>query len=329
MAHSSGGGSHGGGFHSSGSHSSSHSSGSGSYGQPISSRYYAGATRYVWYGNNGTCHSLYKQGKREKPRRGGLIFEIVIISLILLPIFAVLLLTGFFFPRPLNTADYDTNIVIEDEAGLLTDGSLTPALEAFREKTGVTPGVKTLMEGKWKAHFSDLETYALSEYMRLYDDEKHWLLVISRPTAASGSTFSDWAWEGMIGDDCGPAINTDSEDAFTKIIHKHLLRAAPDTVGKELAEAYAEFTATCMEPRFDPAVLITAAFIGLVYALLLVLFIQDYKKQQQLYEAVPVPKGAKEYNCEYCGTMYVGGTVSKCPSCGAPVPAHNEEEAAQ
>lgn len=334
MPHSSGGGSHGGGFHSSSSASRSSSGSSRSYSgggggfsaQPIRHSYYAGATRYVWYGRNGSCRSLYQKGAHEKPSLGTTIGVLFVISLVAVPIICFLLALGLVIPKALDTNSYNANIVIEDPSGFTTGSGLQEALVAFREKTGVTPGVEIVPDESWKEHYTDLQTYALSEYLRLFDDEKHWLVVLSWPTGTDAASFTDWSWEGMIGDECRPAINSDAEAAFTETVHRHLLRAAPETVGEELARAYTEFSATGMEIQIRVGFLVAAVVLLAVYAFLIAYFIRDYRDAKRILEAVAAPANAKEYNCEYCGSLYVSGTVTRCPNCGAPIPAHAEEK---
>ena len=328
MPHASGGGSHGGGSHSGGSfHSSSHFGGShgGASIPHISSRPYKGATRYVWY-EGGVCRSLYQKGTPAKPNLTGTIAIAAMYSLFLVPMLVFSLVMGLFIPRAVNTASYNANIVLEDTVGLTEGSSLEAALTAFRDKTGVAPGVEIVKESVWQGHYESLNTFAYSEYLRLFDDEKHWLLVLSWPDdAEEGVEFIDWSWEGMLGDDCSSAINSASEDAFTKLVQKHLLRATSATLGDSLAAAYTEFTETGMKLQVNSFALLMAGVCALLYAGLMYKTVRSYQKQKRVADATPVTETAREYNCEYCGSLYVAGTVTKCPGCGAPIPARTEE----
>lgn len=329
MPHSSGGGSHGGGFHSGSGSSFSRSGSSSSRGpapEPIRRRPYAGATRYVWYGTDGSCRSLYHKGKPDKPSVGMTIVGILAATLIMIPIIFVLMVSGLRIPKALDTASYESNVIIMDKLGLVEGAELPAAMKQFRNKTGVTPAVEAVPNGSWEADYTGLEAFALSEYLRLFNDEKHWLFVISWPEDAADTSFTNWSWEGMIGDECGPAIDSDAEKAFTRLVHQHLLRATPETVGEELAKAFTEFSETCMEKQVVLPLVIVAAVVTAAYVFLVYILIRDYRDSKRLFGAVAAPKDAKECNCAYCGTLYVEGTVTKCPSCGAPIPAHNAEE---
>lgn len=335
MPHSSGGGSHSGGSHSGGSsrsYSGSGSSGgsysSGSYVSSmnlhrISRRPYKGARRYVYYDRSGTMHSVYRKGFSGNSEISTVIGAVFLFSLFAVPIIVFCLKIGLYIPRPLDASAYDSSVYLSDSTGLTDTREYREAVEKFKKATGVAPGIEIVNKSEWENRYNDLETFAYSEYLRLFDDEKHWLVVISIPDDFTKTSFVNWEWEGMIGDDCYPAFNSISEALFTKTMQKYLIRSSMDDFGEHIAKCYEEFSETGMERQISTGYLIFAGLTAAVYLVLCSIFITDCVNEKKIEKCKYVPSAAKEYNCEYCGTLYVAGTVTKCPSCGAPIPANN------
>ncbi len=332
MPHSSGGGSHGGGYHSSSSSSSYHSSGGGSHGGGYTSPYvsktpYSGAKKYVYY-NRINGHRSYYYYKGDPQKNGSLSSAILgglVLSLLAGFIIYIILFASIFIPQKITPAK-DTEIYIEDQVGVISDKDrLYNSMKAFQDKTGITPGIQIVDEENWE-NYADLETYALSEYMRLFDDEKHWLFVISYPRDYANSEFVNWEWEGMAGDYIGPAVNSDSESKFTKIIHKHLLRTEPGEVGKEMATAFDEYTGVVFEKQISFGGIVFSIIVVVIYLAMLYKLIEDAVIGQRIKSAVMISNKARELACEYCGGIYVEGTVTKCPNCGALIPYKKKED---
>ena len=330
MPHSSGGGSHGGGSHSGSSH---HGSGGTTRSGPVISRKpYPGAYRYVFYNMRTRAPEYYYyQGEPKKPGRAKVILLSMLISLFFVPMLVLLLSSMFYTPKKIDVSSYAAGAEVYDDAGLTAaDGErLRQEMQAFLDTTGISPAVEVVETGEWQGRYSDLERFAYSEYQRLFDDEKHWLFVISYPEGWESMEFVDWEWEGMIGDDVSACVNTASEERMTDIVHKHLLRGTPQELGGCLADAFAECGGIVMRRQFDRDTIMPTLFMLAFYGLLLFLFIHEYRQKKRLSEAYKCPEGAKEYACEYCGCAYVEGTISSCPHCGAPIPVHDAQEAAQ
>lgn len=331
MPHSSGGGSHSSGSHYSGGHSSSYRSsssssysGSSSYvpSARISRSYFEGAKKYVYYDNSGRMQYRYSDRRPEKPDFTVVIIAAIIFTLIGGGIIWLFLQMGLYIPRPLKASSYQSGTTIIDELGVIDNQKeLETVLQEFLEKTGVSPAIEIVSEDKWYGNYDDLETYAYSEYLRLFDDEKHWLVVISLPGDYESQDFVDWKWEGMVGDDCYPAFNSESEDLFTTTIQRYLLRSESETIGEGLKNAYASFNQVCMNKQVSGVCLGVAGVVFVIYLLCMGITINSYLEDKICYEGVPVAKNAKERNCEYCGCLYIQGTVRQCPGCGAPIMA--------
>ena len=325
MAHSSGGGSHGGGMHSgSHSHSSSRSSESshgGALFDPvrISRRRFPGAREYVYYDRRGDYHYIYTDSIPDKPD----LIITIILSIMILLIGMVLtwffMDIGLFVPRPINTSSYQSGIYLESSLDIGDKSAALDAMQDMLENTGVSPAVEVVDDAAWSANYTDLETFAFSEYYRLFDDESHWLVVISYPDETTANGFVDWQWEGIIGDDCESVINSEAEDQFTLTMQKYLLRSEQTSLGDSLASAYNEFTAGALATQYDVFFLVISAISALFTLMLLVLVIRKYIRGMTCYKATKVPSGATLQKCSYCGRPYVVGTILECPGCGAPV----------
>jgi len=319
MPHSSGGGSHGGG---------SHGGSGGSSGPRVSRKPYVGSRRYIYYypGTN-RYEYLYYSGTPTAPTKAQLI-PAIFISVVLLLISLYLVKSAFVVPVKTDLNSYNASILIEDEVGLIDNTiPLMRTLEDFQERTGVTPAIEIVNHSDWLGNYTSLETFAYSEYLRQFDDEKHWLFVISYPEDTN-SGFVDWAWEGMIGDDVGRTISSGAEERMTGLMQKYLLRVDANDVSDAIDSAFREFSETVMEPYTEYGALFSAAMPLLFAVFVLIAAAVDYKGKTKLAAAYPLGYAApRERNCEYCGCMYVEGTVSVCPHCGAPIPAAEPAEA--
>lgn len=321
MPHSSGGGSHGGGSHGGG-------GSGGSAGPRVSRKPYAGARRYIYYyPGTDRYEYLYYSGAPVAPTRAQLV-PALFMAVILLLVALFLASTAFVVPKAVDLNSYDSAIRIEDRMSLLddTDG-LYDALLDFQTLTGVTPAIEVVTHADWEDHYTDLETFAYSEYLRCFDDEKHWLFVFSFPENTDAD-FIDWAWEGMIGDDVGGAITSAAEEDMTQLMQKYLLRADADGLANAIGSAFRALSENVMEPYTDYGAFASAAMPLLFAVLVLVSTVSEYKRKTKLAAAFPLGYEApREHNCAYCGCMYVEGTVSVCPHCGAPIPAADPSEA--
>ena len=327
MAHSSGGGSHGGGTHS-GSHSYSHSSRSSSGSSHggvsfdhvrISRRRFPGAHEYVYYDRRGDYHYIYAECTPDKPDLAITIILSILILVIGLGLAWFMMDIGLFVPRPISTSSYESGIYLESSLDIGDESAALDAMQDMLETTGVSPAVKVVDDAVWSANYTDLETFAYSEYYRMFDDEYHWLVVISYPDETADDGFVDWQWEGIIGDDCESVISSETEDKFTLIMQKYLLRSEQTSLGDFLASAYDEFDAGVLATQYDVTFLAISAVFALVAFMLVVLVIRKYTREKTCYKATKVPAGAAMQKCSYCDRPYVVGTILVCPGCGAPV----------
>lgn len=334
MPHSSGGGSHSGGSHSS--HSSSHSSshgGSSSRPRTVRSTYFNGARRFVRYSNHGAQYMYADYDLTGKSLGKVRYFLLIFYIPFIIAIFGML---GNSIHMPKKVVNSPENlhkqVMIWDSIGAIDDDvlpELEQAMQQFEDKTGIEPALVTLDNSKWLP-YTTLENYAYEYYLNLFNDEKHWLLVYSTDTELIQS-YEDWYWEGMQGDDTDGVLTERITDNFTNKVHADLLKQNV-SVGEAFLDGFNEIEPSLMKMVFEPfnffMGLFVAGFIG--FHMYFMVFFTDKKTKadrEKYKDYVECPSGPafKEDNCEYCGGLYVIGTVLSCPHCGAQLPAHNTE----
>ena len=240
MPHSSGGGSHGGGSHGGSHHSSSHGGGGRSSRSTTSKTPFPGARRYRYrrFGRYHYYYSAEKNGKVFHPAR--LLLGFVYLPF-LLPLGGVLLSQSRAFFMPKNST-----IVIKDEANVLSDDSaLEKSLEAFADKTHITPAVITVNNNVWQNSYSSLEKYAYNRYLDEFDDENHWLIIYSEPQVHT-SDFVEWYWEGMQGDNTDAILTTSVTGQFNSDLQRHLEQN--EDIAGSIAASFDTATAAAKRP---------------------------------------------------------------------------------
>ena len=343
MPHSSGGGSHGGGSHGGGgsSHSSSHSSGGGSSSggsaltsTRVSTRRYRGCATYCYYEDNKPHYIYSSYGAKDKTPA----FEIV--QRIILWIFVVgflLLLGGMMVwagvkhPKKISPPHHK-EIIIDDRAGLISSSEkdmLMKTLGEFFDKTGIVPAVVTVNNETWAddEHGYDFSKVAYNEYLELFKDEKHWLIMYSEP-ASPDPDFNDWYWEGMQGDNTDKLLTSDKAGAFTNDLHAKFLQRKKYTVGEAINSAFVEINGTIMNVQVNPVAVGSAAVMLLSSIPLTIYFldIHPFKKallKKSFYVRTRGDTPPLEAQCDYCGGTYVIGAHLACPFCYAPITPHD------
>lgn len=334
MPHSSGGGSHGGGSHSSSSHSSSHHSSSGGSSSRVrtSRTYFPGARRFVYY-RNGVPNYVYSDTDLSKgPSKLRFLLLIVYIPFVLSAV--LMLVSAFSMPKKLKV-DYNSQIVVQDNAHVLVNTSkLNDALEDFFNTTGIAPAVMTVYNSDWEDNYTNLEKYAYELYVNNFYDEKHWLIVYSQPEDPDDE-FNNWYWEGMQGDDTDDIITSSVAYDFTNDLHKRLLIEGT-SVNDAITDSFNALTPTVMSFKFEGEMFGIGLFILIFvcfHAFFMVFFrpgANKYKGAKEVpldnyyappQQAAPQPQSVtmKQASCEYCGGVYTVGSCNACPHCGAPI----------
>lgn len=337
MPHSGGGGSHGGGHHSGSSH------GGGSGGRRVSSSYFNGANRYVYY-HRGRPYIYYSTSPEANPRTNalGLLFFGVIWTAFTVLILAVMVKFSGGGPLPL---DYDTQIVIRDEIGVITDeAALRRKMEDFQDKTGITLAVMALTP-ETAERGEDCEIQSYNAYVKNWDDESHWLIYY---VGSKKNRTDNWQWNLMCGDDCTRILDSRQEAVFTAEFHKNLLRdmtfeeavtGAVDKLEPSLTWkfVYRDNVSVNGEPsggqKVDAFMLVfLGVFLVVGLAVLaggiktLVCPSEESIAKSKAVKTISATSQLQEAKCAYCDGLYYIGTVTSCPHCGASLPLSGEND---
>lgn len=315
MPHSSGGGSHGGGSHHS-SHSSHSSRGGSGSSNKVGSKPFSGARRYYYYKNSRPVYVYANYDITKQPGKSRYLSLLFFIPFIL---FELMLVVVAFLPPSRLDVDYsDTHIYIEDNAYVLGgESTLRNECQTFFDKTGITPAIFTVYNDDWEEYYDSLEDYAYDLYVNCFDDEKHWLIVYSQDRYPGG--WVDWYWEGMQGDDTDAVLNYNVTDAFDDNLQKYLLQNGKYSVGEAIAKAFGDANEMVMQPYTDWSLFVAAGFF-LIYTVVCMYGVV-HNPNKKYANAVQYKNAGEpvEYTCDYCGGIYIAGTCTTCPHCGAGV----------
>lgn len=320
MPHSSGGGSHGGGGHGGGGHGGFGSSGSR---HRVRTAMFPGAMRYVYYENR-MPHYVYSNYDLSKKQSKLRFFALIVYIPFFISIFG-LLTSAVHNPKKLNSSS-PNEIVISDKAYLIdSKASLKATLSGFQNKTGITPAVFTVYNDSWQGNYANLEYYAYDLYVNNFSDENHWLIVYSTPR--QHGEYEDWYWEGMQGDNTDDILTSTVTAAFNAELQKNLTARSRYTVGEAVVAAFQSITPSVMNTTVEWPMVMLALFMTAFFSAHAYFMLGLNPKAKKYQNAVPCPLVLKEQDvCEYCGGVYVVGTVTECPHCGAGLKPHNFRE---
>ena len=314
MPHSSGGG--GGSFGGGGGSSFSSGSGSGGSSGHTSKNFFQGADRYVYY-HNGEPHYIYSD---RDPSKGASKWRFLILLfylpflLVLVPIFS----NALHRPAKLNT-DYNTGIVVEDNAGVIKDTTdLEAAMEGFFDQTGIAPALVTVNNEDWQGEeYGYLTDYAYNCYLEHFNDERHWLIVYSEPKDPSEGDI--YYWEGMQGDETDEILTEDNLNIFNQVFNDQLAEGERPDVASSLVMAFSSLENRTMKSGFSISRIFPAGIMLLFIVFHATGVITSLVRSGRYKNAVRVGLSSDEEACSSCGGRYVKGTSSACPHCGAPV----------
>lgn len=312
MPHSSGGGFHGGGFHSGGGFHGT-SSGSGSSGVRISSRPFAGSTKYYYYSRN-RIRYVYSNGPVQNNNlKTAFVVTLLSFFFILVGIALPFLVRGN--TKKINS-NFKTGIVIEDNANILEDTEeLNRAFEDFYDETGIVPSLITVEDSEWHSKYhGNLTKYAYDSYVKRFSDEYHWLIVYSVDKNCDVS----FRWEGMQGNYTDPILTKAATDAFGKRLHNNF-ESGTYSVDESLVDAFDYFTPKALKGFIDMEILGLFCTMILIFGSIAVFFIVMISKQNKINKSKPWKPTYREAICEDCGRPYVKGSTKECPFCGAYV----------
>ena len=169
----------------------------------------------------------------------------------------------------------------------------------------------------WTPYYTNLEAYAYEQYVtRFGNDETEWLLVYSEPETPNPE-FNDWYWEGMIGDDTTRALPQSMIDKFNVAVQNNLYSSTP---AESISVALDGLNKRVDEVEVSPYGVFVCGVISFVFLASLILNELAPSVRRKKYGCYKEIYGTpKEIVCPYCQGVYIQGTGTTCPHCGAPV----------
>lgn len=339
MPHSGGGGSHSGGGHHGGSH---HSSSGGGSTRRVSSAPFQGGHPYVVYGRNGKSRIVYSDDANyhaeytKKEMIGMTVFGSIFMIPGIVEFIIILIMFFSFFHfgvRKTNIPAYvDQSIIISDTLDLVDDDAekeLMRSLEKFRDETGIVPAVEFTTDDMWYYDYTTMENFAYNEYVCTFTDEYHLLIVYSFGKENSNTTFKEFNWESMWGDDLSKTASTADENYLADVMQRNLTTANGDEVAHAISMSFDDFYNHLNESGFrvDNEKLMVIVFMivhGGVFFFagffITKSAIKKYKTSKEDGEITYKIQGEPVIlKCKYCDTTYYKGTIGNCHNCGAPL----------
>jgi len=272
-----------------------------------------------------------------------------LLPVILGPLMVAILLT--LFGHPLVATKHTAVPVTEPYAGaewqMIDDqaNSFTPSEEQEIEKalhdlymsSGIRTEVQTITEETFEeADKSDLETYAYAEYVNLFSDEDHFLIVFE------DKGNNAWEFELMEGDNTSYWLTDAVNNHFNETLTENLWATSRYTYGTAFSAAltdlntYLQRESTEVNPILNYVLLFVLVFVPAWLSFLPFSLISmivrlkrgsvDQQMAQDGYTKIANPTiiinqygnpEPKMVQCDYCDGLYPAGSTV-CPHCGAP-----------
>ena len=146
----------------------------------------------------------------------------------------------------------------------------------------------------------------------MFIDESHWLIVY-----ADDGAKSNWAFEGMQGNDTDPVLTTRVTNNFNTFLYDKL--SLPNSgVGDSINQAFHHIMPTMMDSYFEietPMIFFLVAWEGFLTVMFVVTLVQHFRSKG-LKIATKINGQPIFKHCPTCGNEYAEGTLYKCPKCG-------------
>ena len=358
MPHSGGGGSHGGGSHGGG-HSSHGSSGRSYVGERTN--HFPGSRRYS-YVQNGVTHYFYSDRDWTNSKSNKITKIIIIVWVLPFILFGIVPLKSMFHvPKKLDTTN---SIVVQDNLGIADRSILDPALKEYQDTTGITPAIVTGVNTDW-FHYSSMEDYAYNLYVNMFNKDETYLLIVYT-TDPNDTSFDNWYYELMLGDDTSNILDTKETEKLNSNLHSNFLHTSTN-FSEDIANALKDSAESSMKFSFEPTNLLFCAFWYGFIILWVTLALKSRKprlkgykgekielapeestqenpvknptqmfKNKSIFNNEPtfsndqVPQSTLLFNkvtCRYCGTTFDIDNKYRCPNCGAQLETWQIEDA--
>ena len=221
-------------------------------------------------------------------------------------------LCSFSFPKGKVSDECAGQIVIDDRAGIVDDiSALRSGMEKFEEKTGISSALFTVTESSWKKYYTGgLGVYANELMVTTYDDDCHWVFVIS--VADDGS----FTYTYVCGDDIKNYVTGTLMDGFKSEL-KGLSKG--DAISDKLAASYEKLADKALGFYINVGIFIVFLVVIIAFIALGVIVVGSVRAKEREEKAkVAAANAPKQAKCKFCGGIYdIGSSV--CPHCGVSV----------
>lgn len=328
MPHSGGGGSHGGGSHGGGG-GGGRGGGSGHSYVGERSTPFKGSKRYSFVSSS-TGKTVFFYSDRDFSSKKK---SIITILLFFLPLYIVPFIFHFstfatILHIPQQLPITDSHIYIHDTLDVIDEDKIMPTLEAYKEKTGITPAIVTIPNSEWAQDYSKFEYYAFDYYVYNLVNEDYALIVYS--TDPERTDFNDWHYEIMLGDDTYGILDDTEMERLNKALYRNFNSRLSVTTA--IQNAFKESEEHCMSLRFGEgasSLPLIISWFGFV-TLLFVGAFRGLKPEVKGYNGEPITLVTDEmmekmlnkpilHTCRYCGNSFDINIDLRCPTCGAKV----------
>ena len=144
----------------------------------------------------------------------------------------------------------------------------------------------------------------------------------------SNREWEDWYYEGMQGDNTSSIITTSIGEKFTDRVVDNLTARSKMSIADSFIDSFDYIESNGLMGKDASYDLIVVSIILLAFSVYTFYgsVVEPYVQYNKNKDYIECPKGKPiEDTCDFCGGVYVIGSVNSCPHCGAILPAHDSE----
>lgn len=281
------------------------------------------------YYYNGRPHYYYANRKVTPGAKATGIFHIIfsVIWLLMSLPFVIASISDIFVSGPLSL-NYDTQIVIDDEIGIVdSKAELIDVFKSFQKKTSVTFSIVTRSpENAYMGNTYEKQAYNC--YVSRWDDERHWLIYY---VGSSLDRTDNWHWELICGDDCTKILSSSIEKKFTDDFHRYLVASERYSFNEAVTTAINNIDVQPGTFNSDELIMLIPVLLFPAFGIFFLVIgivsttrrLTDEEKAKRQAVEIGLDSVCQEAVCGYCNGVYIKHTCVQCPHCGAPIKIDN------
>lgn len=245
--------------------------------------------------------------------------------------FIPLFLSSIYIPKHLHYTT-DNYAIVKDNIGVFSEADedrLQASITNFYNQTHIPIEIITVYNSEWLGEYNSLEEYAYDLYLDEFGfkNENNWLLVYSQPEGTVGDRNVNWFWHGMQGDNTDGILTERLTGIFNENVQSQLKKSSKYSIGDAFVNSIDLLTENTKKVYIEK-ITFFMSLGSLIFIFIhgyLMIFAgttskKEYEEHQQ-YIKCPSSRyeATNEVKCEYCNGIYIKGTVTNCPYCGAAV----------